>query len=89
MELYHHCSGNWNALVQELGVSREHLHRLLTYFATFLSNVGNYFVSYNFPVLVSLYLLVPGLWRPKVCPGTRTRSAQKIRNQVSKACGAV
>ncbi|TGJ79176.1 hypothetical protein E0Z10_g9592 [Xylaria hypoxylon] len=44
LELFGTCSGNWDALI-ELGISGEDLHGFLTYAATFLSNVGNYFGS--------------------------------------------
>ncbi|KAF2972683.1 hypothetical protein GQX73_g857 [Xylaria multiplex] len=44
LELFHVCSGNWDAFI-EPGVSTEDLHGFLTYAATFLSNVGNYFGS--------------------------------------------
>ncbi|KAI0813655.1 peptidase family M49-domain-containing protein [Xylaria sp. FL0064] len=44
LELFHSCSGNWNALI-EPGVSSEDLDGFLIYAATFLSNVGNYFGS--------------------------------------------
>ncbi|KAI0412614.1 peptidase family M49-domain-containing protein [Xylaria grammica] len=44
LELYGTCSSNWDTLV-EPGVSAEDVRRFLTYAATFLSNVGNYFGS--------------------------------------------
>ncbi|KAI0973575.1 peptidase family M49-domain-containing protein [Xylaria arbuscula] len=44
LELFHSCSGNWKALI-EPGVSGEELEGFLTYAATFLSNIGNYFGS--------------------------------------------
>ncbi|KAI0113626.1 peptidase family M49-domain-containing protein [Nemania sp. FL0031] len=44
LELYHTCSGNWDALV-EPGATREDIDKFLTYAATFLSNIGNYFGS--------------------------------------------
>lgn len=43
LELYRTCSGNWSSLIGP-DVSSEDLQRLLTYAATFLSNVGNYYV---------------------------------------------
>lgn len=44
LELHRSCAGDWNALVYELDISRETLDRFLIYAATFLSNVGNYYV---------------------------------------------
>ncbi|KAM4066812.1 peptidase family M49 domain-containing protein [Hirsutella rhossiliensis] len=44
LELHRTCSGNWDALIGS-DISSEHLHSFLTYAATFLSNVGNYFGS--------------------------------------------
>ena len=43
LELHMHCSGDWDTLVDS-HVSKESLHKFLTYAATFLSNVGNYYV---------------------------------------------
>jgi hypothetical protein len=43
LELHRTCSGDWPSLIGS-GVSSEDLHRFLTYAATFLSNVGNYYV---------------------------------------------
>lgn len=42
-ELHRSCSGNWNSLIGNELDSVE-LQALLTYMATFLSNVGNYYV---------------------------------------------
>ena len=50
LELYQTCSGDWESLVDSR-ISSEELHRFLTYAATFLSNVGNYFVRHNFNVM--------------------------------------
>ncbi|RYP89132.1 hypothetical protein DL769_000180 [Monosporascus sp. CRB-8-3] len=44
LELYRTCSGNWGSLIGP-DVSSEDLQRLLTYAATFLSNLGNYYGS--------------------------------------------
>jgi dipeptidyl-peptidase-3 len=44
MELYKSCSGNWDALIG-LGIGRNDIRQFLTYAATFLSNVGNYYGS--------------------------------------------
>ncbi|KAI0531914.1 peptidase family M49-domain-containing protein [Xylaria digitata] len=44
LEVFRVCSGSWGAFI-EPGVSAEDLHGFLTYAATFLSNVGNYFGS--------------------------------------------
>lgn len=44
MALYHSCDGKWEQLATEAGVSVQELENFLDYAATFLSNVGNYFV---------------------------------------------
>lgn len=44
LELHRTCSGDWQSLIGP-DVSSEHLQRFLTYAATFLSNVGNYYGS--------------------------------------------
>lgn len=45
LELHRTCSGNWRSLIGP-NVSSEDLQRFLTYAATFLSNVGNYYVRH-------------------------------------------
>lgn len=45
--LYRICDGNWDVLTEQ-NVSREDLDRFLAYAATFLSNVGNYFVCSHY-----------------------------------------
>ncbi|UNI18779.1 Dipeptidyl-peptidase III [Purpureocillium takamizusanense] len=44
LELYRDCSGDWHSLVGP-DVSSDSLHAVLTYAATFLSNIGNYYGS--------------------------------------------
>ncbi|KAL7919046.1 peptidase family M49 domain-containing protein [Trichoderma austrokoningii] len=44
IELHRSCSGNWNSLIGN-GLSNDELQALLTYMATFLSNIGNYYGS--------------------------------------------
>lgn len=51
LELYASCSGNWDSLADS-DTSAAEVHQLLTYAATFLSNVGNYYVR----VMTFLYL---------------------------------
>ncbi|KAK3897692.1 dipeptidyl peptidase 3 [Staphylotrichum tortipilum] len=45
LELHRACDGDWDAFTEAREISRDDLHRFLTYAATFLSNVGNYFGS--------------------------------------------
>ncbi|KAK4452742.1 peptidase family M49-domain-containing protein [Podospora aff. communis PSN243] len=46
LELHRECAGNWGSLLTlTRGVESEELRRFLTYAATFLSNIGNYFGS--------------------------------------------
>lgn len=65
LELYRTCSGDWDALI-EPGVTGEDLHDFLTYAATFLSNVGNYFVRHKFFARSRSMLIYAGLRRPEV-----------------------
>ena len=44
MELYASCSGDWKTLVVEDGITSEECATFLEFAATFLSNVGNYYV---------------------------------------------
>ena len=44
LALHEHCGGDWNIFVDD-HVSKESLYIFLTYAATFLSNVGNFYVS--------------------------------------------
>lgn len=44
MALHHSCDGNWEQLATETRVSVQEIEKFLNYAATFLSNVGNYFV---------------------------------------------
>jgi len=43
LELYRTCSGDWKSLADDT-INNDELNRFLTYAATFLSNVGNYYV---------------------------------------------
>ncbi|KAK4203675.1 dipeptidyl peptidase [Triangularia verruculosa] len=45
IELYRTCSGDWDAVTGQAGIERQHLQQFLTYAATLLSNVGNYYGS--------------------------------------------
>jgi dipeptidyl-peptidase III len=44
MKLYNCCSGGWENLAKNTEVDISYLQEFLTYAATFLSNVGNYYV---------------------------------------------
>jgi dipeptidyl-peptidase-3 len=44
LELYASCSGDWNIVIGP-DITIEHMRQFLTYAATFLSNIGNYYVS--------------------------------------------
>lgn len=44
LELYQSCSGDWDMLVAEGCIGQEDCDAFLDYAATFLSNVGNYYV---------------------------------------------
>ena len=45
MDLYHACGGNWGALVARCDIAAEELAAFLEYAATFLCNLGNFYVS--------------------------------------------
>lgn len=45
MALYHKCDGNWDTLATEAQVDPTEVGKFLSYAATFLSNIGNHFVS--------------------------------------------
>jgi hypothetical protein len=44
MELYNCRSNDWLRLAQDTGVGVTNVHEFVTYAATFLSNLGNYYV---------------------------------------------
>ena len=44
MELYASCSGDWKSLIEDHGMTKKELEAFLDYVATFLSNIGNYYV---------------------------------------------
>jgi dipeptidyl-peptidase III len=52
VKLYDSCSGNWKMLVEENGITVAECDAFLDYAATFLSNIGNYYVS----TVVSKYI---------------------------------
>ena len=43
--LYIACDGDWQALQKLTGISRDEMSAWLDYAATFLSNIGNYYVG--------------------------------------------
>lgn len=44
IELAVECAGNWSSLIEDYGIGSEDLDAFLDYAATFLSNLGNYYV---------------------------------------------
>ena len=44
MELYALCRGDWKSLISEDGITAHDCAAFLRYAATFLSNIGNYYV---------------------------------------------
>ncbi|GMF68009.1 unnamed protein product [Aspergillus oryzae] len=52
MDLYHGCAGKWGTLVTKCGITYEELESFLEYAATFLCNLGNYYVSSSSHLLV-------------------------------------
>jgi len=53
--LYSVCSGNWNTLVEQGDLKESELEVFLDYAATFLSNIGNYYVSVRLRVVAAKY----------------------------------
>ena len=45
LESYQSVSGDWNRLVEERTLEKEECDAFLDYAATFLSNIGKYYVS--------------------------------------------
>lgn len=45
LELHRACDGNWQQFVDQALITDEDLEHLLNYAATFLSNIGNYYVG--------------------------------------------
>ena len=50
LELCSACSGDWNILVEQGDWKEQELEAFLDYSATFLSNIGNYYVSVRLQV---------------------------------------
>jgi len=44
MELYASCSGDWKTVIADDGITSQECAAFLEFAATFLSNVGNYYV---------------------------------------------
>ncbi|GKZ34170.1 bifunctional diacylglycerol diphosphate phosphatase/phosphatidate phosphatase [Aspergillus brasiliensis] len=65
--LYHSCDGNWEQLATKIDVSVQELDKFLDYAATFLSNVGNYFVR-NTLSTTGIFLISPGSGDQKFTP---------------------
>lgn len=62
LELNSTCSGDWKVLVDEGLISQEECDALLNYAATFLSNIGNYYVSTTLEDPSSFANIKPGTW---------------------------
>jgi hypothetical protein len=68
MALYHFCDGQWEQLADKALVNLNEVQKFLEFAATFLSNIGNYFVRAN-PVFISFALIAPfstGFRRPEI-----------------------
>lgn len=69
MELYNWCSGQWIGLAKDADVDVTSLEEFLTYAATFLSNVGNYYVLLSTCPFTFHFVCVDrfvGPWRSKI-----------------------
>lgn len=70
IRLYEACKdqfrGKWDDLADACKVSRGEVHAFVQYAATFLSNVGNYYVRLTaVKTTMQLKHNIPGFWRPK------------------------
>lgn len=54
IELYQTCSGDWDQLISEGRIKQSECDAFLEYAATFLSNVGNYYVCIFFLRMLGL-----------------------------------
>lgn len=48
MNIYDACGGEWDSLVAGCGVTSEEVAAFLEYAATFLCNLGNFYVSLTY-----------------------------------------
>ena len=83
MALYHSCDGDWQCLADASCLKIDEVEAFLEYSATFLSNLGNYFVSLLFLDLpFGRTNIFVGIWGPKVCAcyfQRQGRPASKLR----------
>lgn len=89
LELHASCTGDWESLTDS-EISAADVRQLLTYAATFLSNVGNYYVSvarFQIPIVISLIL--EGVGGSEVHSGSKTRYLSENFRQIPKALGFV
>ncbi len=56
MDLYEACGGKWDILVAQCNITPGELASFLEYAATFLCNLGNFYVSQEFNTLFSASL---------------------------------
>lgn len=71
IRLYQTCQdqfrGKWDALADAWKVPRGEVHAFVQYAATFLSNVGNYYVRLTaIKTEMQLNHHIPGFWGPKI-----------------------
>ena len=55
LELYSVCLGDWNTFVEQGDLKEHELEAFLDYAATFLSNIGNYYVSVPLRIAAAQY----------------------------------
>lgn len=66
LELYRVCDGNWASLASSTSVSLGSIDDFLDYAATFLGNIGNYYVSPGGWLCGTKHSFIPGARRSKV-----------------------
>lgn len=67
ISLQHRCHGDWKNFGQELGIANSEMTDFLNYAACFLSNVGDYYVSWFSFRYVRIAQNQAGFRRSKVC----------------------
>lgn len=80
------CEGDWKALASEFDISAEDLDAFLDYAATFLSNIGNYYVCLNGRSMRNKFLLmkIQGSGDQKFVPAVGTEFFKKLIVKSSK-----
>jgi hypothetical protein len=77
LELYVICDGDWEWLARRTNLSNREINNFLDYAATFLSNVGNYYVRRRDGHGSLAQLTNTGLWRSEIRARYVSRSTEE------------